>query len=236
MTPSCRTLNEAWARPATRHAFWAHFGLMGPFVAITALWGYPYLVQSQGLAPSTARAWLLACVVAFGAAAPLLGAIVVRAPESRTGLLLGITLAVTGGWAAALLWPGGHPPRALILVALVVTGVGGACAMLTFDLARAGNPAHIAGGATGLANTGGFSAAVVVAAGGGGAAQPGGREHPPRPAADARPAAGRLRPGGPLRGGGREGARGERRRRAGAGIATARPRPPARGGRGTVRG
>jgi len=160
--PILPTLREAWARPATRHAFWAHFGLMGPFVAITALWGYPYLVQSQGLASSTARAWLLVCVASFGAAAPLLGAIVARAPNLRTGLLLGTTLAVTGGWAATLLWPGGHPPAGLIVATLVITGAGGACAMLAFDVARAGNPAHIAGGATGLANTGGFGAAVAV--------------------------------------------------------------------------
>ena len=45
------------------------------------------------------------------------------------------------GWAATLLWPGGHPPAAVILATLVVTGVGGACAMLAFDVARAGNPA-----------------------------------------------------------------------------------------------
>lgn len=160
--PILRTLRAAWARPATRQAFWAHFGLMGPFVAITALWGYPWLVRAQEVAPSTARAWLLVCVASFGAAAPLLGAIVARAPRARGGLLLGTTLAVTGAWAATLLWPGGHPPSALIVGTLVVTGAGGACAMLAFDVARAGNPAHIAGGASGLANTGGFSAAVAV--------------------------------------------------------------------------
>lgn len=156
------TLRAAWGRPATRHAFWAHFGLMGPFVAITALWGYPYLVRAQDVAPGVARAWLMICVIAFGASAPLLGAVAGRAPRARTGLLLGATFALTVAWATTLLWPGGHPPAALILGALVVTGIAGACAMLAFDVARAGNPAHSAGSATGLANTGGFTAAVVV--------------------------------------------------------------------------
>ena len=160
--PILPTLRAAWARPATRQAFWAHFGLMGPFVAITALWGYPYLVRAQDVAPGVARTWLMICVIAFAVAAPLLGAVVARAPRTRTGLLLGSTLAVTAGWAATLLWPGGHPPAAVLLATLVVTGAGGACAMLAFDVARAGNPAHSAGGATGLANTGGFSAAVGV--------------------------------------------------------------------------
>ncbi len=43
-----RTLRACWARPATRRTYWLHFGLMGPFVAITALWGYPYLVGVAG--------------------------------------------------------------------------------------------------------------------------------------------------------------------------------------------
>lgn len=157
-----RTLREAWARPATRHAFWAHFGLMGPFVAITALWGYPYLVQSQGMASSTARAWLLLCVVSFGASAPILGTLVSRRPALRSPFLLGIAVALTALWAGTLGWPGGLPPHALILATLIGTGIGGAAAMLAFDVAREGNPAHSAGSATGLANTGGFTCAVVT--------------------------------------------------------------------------
>ena len=73
-----RTLRGCWARPATRRAFWLHFGLMGPFVAITALWGYPYLVAAQGLAPGTARAWLLVCVAMFGLSAPAIGLVAGR--------------------------------------------------------------------------------------------------------------------------------------------------------------
>ncbi len=69
-----RTLRACWTRPATRRTFWLHFGLMGPFIAITALWGYPYLVESQGIAPATARLWLLIAVAMFGVSAPVMGA------------------------------------------------------------------------------------------------------------------------------------------------------------------
>ena len=160
--PILQTLRRAWARPATRHAFWVHFALMGPFVAITALWGYPYLVQSQGVAPGTARAWLLLCVAAFGASAPLLGLLLGRAPHLRGAMVLAVAGGLTGLWALTLLWPGGQPPSPVLLATLAVTGVGGAAAMLAFDIAREGNPAHTAGSATGLANTGGFSAAVLT--------------------------------------------------------------------------
>lgn len=160
--PVAATLRAAWARPATRLAFWTHFGLMGPFIAITALWGYPYLVTSQGVAPSHARALLAVCVVAFGVSAPALGAAAGRRPALRRPLLLGAASGGLGLWALTLLWPAGQPPVALIAATLVATGVGGAASMLAFDIAREGNPAAVGGSATGLANTGGFTMAVVT--------------------------------------------------------------------------
>lgn len=156
------TLRAAWARPATRLAFWIHFGLMGPFVAITALWGYPYLVTSQDVAPGTARIWLAVCVAAFGLSAPALGWAAGRAPDLRRPLLAAVAGGTLALWTATLLWPGGAPPAAVILATLVATGVGGAASMLAFDLAREGNPAAVGGSATGLANTGGFTMAVAT--------------------------------------------------------------------------
>jgi nitrate/nitrite transporter NarK len=158
--PVGATLRATWARPATRRAFWSHFALMGPFVAITALWGYPWLVTAQDVAPATARAWLMACVVAFGVSAPVAGALAARGHRDR--LIRGTTLALLAGWSAALLWPGGQPPAAVALAALGMTGVAGAVAMLSFDVARAGNPSEHAGAAGGLANTGAFIAAVAT--------------------------------------------------------------------------
>lgn len=155
------TLRAAWARPATRLGFWTHFGLMGPFVALTALWGYPYLVSAQAVAEPTARAWLAACVAAFGLGAPVLGVLVGRAPTARRPLLLGIGGLALGLWTATLAWPGG-PPAAVTVAALVAVGLGGGASMVAFDIARAGNPAAVGGSATGLANAGGFLMAVIV--------------------------------------------------------------------------
>ena len=136
---------------------------MGPFVAITALWGYPYLVESQGLAPGAARAWLMLSVIMFGLSAPAMGLVASRTSREGVGaMLMGLALALTGLWALTLLWPSGTPPHALILTTLAMTGVCGGASMLSFDFARAGNPASEGGTATGLANTGGFSAAVIA--------------------------------------------------------------------------
>ena len=127
-----------------------HFGLMGPFVAITALWGYPYLVRAAGRR-ARRRPHLAADLRrrVRRRARRLLGAIVARAPRHaraaccsapRSASSTGLGGRPCCGRAAARPGPDprhpGHHRRR-----------GGACAMLAFDVARAGNPAHAAGGA-----------------------------------------------------------------------------------------
>jgi MFS family permease len=154
-------LRSAWARPGTRHAFWTHLTLMGPFVALTALWGYPYMVESRGMSEADARLALLACVALCAAASPALGLAVARRPGLRDMIALVTATTVGVAWALTLLWPGGAPVG-LVVATMVATGPACAAAMLAFDIARADNPPERAGLATGLANTGGFSAAVGI--------------------------------------------------------------------------
>jgi hypothetical protein len=70
-------------------------------------------------------------------------------------------------WALVLGWPGARPPHEVILAALMISGVGSAVSVVAFMLARAGNPPHVAGSATGLVNCGGFLAgsAAILATG-----------------------------------------------------------------------
>lgn len=156
------TLGTAWRQERTRLGFWAHFGLMTPFVTMTALWGYPWLVETQGVSRGAAASWLAFSVAALAASAPFVGRLGSRGPamQLRMALVTGTLLVVT--WAAVLAWPGGTPPHALILAALAVSGVGSAVSVVAFMLARAGNPAHVAGSATGLVNCGGFFAGSVA--------------------------------------------------------------------------
>jgi MFS family permease len=161
------TLRAAWSQRRTRLGFWAHFGLMTPFVTMTALWGYPWLVEAQGLPKQTAATWLAGSVLALAASAPVVGRLGGRGPymQVRMALVTGSLLVVS--WAAVLGWPGARPPHELIVVALVVSGVASAVSVVAFMLARAGNPPHVAGSATGLVNCGGFLAgsAAILATG-----------------------------------------------------------------------
>lgn len=158
--PLGATLRGAWRTPATRQAMWMHTVLMGTFVTVTALWGYPFLVRAEGLAPADARTLLMAGVVAFGLCGPVVGAHVARAPRRREATLLAVAALVTVAWAATLASPGPAPAFLLVLTFLV-TGVGGATGLLAFDVARSGNPAHRGGAASGIVNIGGFGAAVT---------------------------------------------------------------------------
>jgi MFS family permease len=156
------TLRAAWAQRRTRLGFWAHFGLMTPFVTMTALWGYPWLVEAQDVPRQTAATWLAMSVVALAASAPFVGRLGGRGPhmQVRMALVTGTLLVVA--WATVLGWPGARPPHALIVAALAISGVGSAVSVVAFMLARAGNPAHVAGSATGLVNCGGFLAGSVA--------------------------------------------------------------------------
>jgi MFS family permease len=156
------TLRAAWRQRRTRLGFWAHFGLMTPFVTMTALWGYPWLVEAQGISHATAASWLALAVVALALAAPVVGRLGGRGPymQVRMALVTGTLLVLA--WTAVLGWPGARPPHVLILVALAISGVGSAVSVVAFMLARAGNPAHVAGSATGLVNCGGFLAGSVA--------------------------------------------------------------------------
>src|SRR4051794_40127046 len=156
------TLRSAWGQRRTRLGFWAHFGLMTPFVTMTALWGYPWLVEAQGIPRQTAATWLAVAVLALAASAPFVGRLGGRGPsmQVRMALVTGTLLVVS--WSVVLGWPGARPPHALILAALAVSGVGSAVSVVAFMLARAGNPAHVAGSATGLVNCGGFFAGSLA--------------------------------------------------------------------------
>jgi hypothetical protein len=161
------TLRAAWEQRRTRLGFWAHFGLMTPFVTMTALWGYPWLVEAQGVPRQTAATRLAVSVAAVVSSAPVVGRFGGRGPSTQVRMALVTGTLLVLAWAAVLGWPGARPPHALIVAALAISGVGSAVSVVAFMLARGGNPLQMAGSATGLVNCGGFLAgsAATLAAG-----------------------------------------------------------------------
>ncbi|MGZ4481936.1 MAG: MFS transporter, partial [Gaiellales bacterium] len=58
-----RNLADAWREPGTRLGLWTHFTAQFSGMVFALLWGYPFLVQGEGLSPSTAGLLLSLMVV-----------------------------------------------------------------------------------------------------------------------------------------------------------------------------
>ncbi|PRY57991.1 nitrate/nitrite transporter NarK [Knoellia remsis] len=158
-----RTLAEVWGNPGTRLAMWIHFtGQFGSTV-FTMLWGYPFLVEGQGLSPAVAGGLLITLTLTSVVAGPVIGALTGRLPYRRSQLVLAIVGAIAFVWAVVLLWPG-RAPLWLLVVLVCVTSFGGPGSMVGFDLARTFHPSDRLGRATGVINIGGFFASLVTMA------------------------------------------------------------------------
>lgn len=158
-----RTLGEVWGNPGTRLGMWIHFtGQFGATV-FTMLWGYPFLVEGQGLSPSVAGGLLISLTLSSMVAGPIVGSLTGRLPYRRSQLVLGIVGAIATVWAVVLLWPG-RAPLPLLVLLVCVMAFGGPGSMVGFDLARSFHPSDRLGRATGVINIGGFFASLVTMA------------------------------------------------------------------------
>lgn len=162
-----RLLRAVVVQRGTQHSFWVHFVLMAQFVAVSTLWGSPWLIQAQGYSPAGAGTMLMLCVVAFLVGSWLSGRYLTGGTRRRETGTLWLSVAVATSWAVVIGWPG-PLPFGVLLAVLVIIGVGGGGAMLAFDGARSANLAHRSGTASGVVNMGGFLAAVLIQAGVGG--------------------------------------------------------------------
>ena len=155
------SLRSSWRHPGTRLGFWMHFTTQFSATTFTLLWGYPFLVQGEGLSPATAGVLLTLVVVAFVYSGPLLGWLIGRHPWHRSSIVLVIVWSIVATWTAVLVWPG-SAPLWLLAVLTQVMGAGGPASMIGFDLARTSNPAERLASATGIINQAGFAASLVL--------------------------------------------------------------------------
>lgn len=158
------SLRSSWAQPGTRLGFWVHFTT--PFSAnmIVMLWGFPFLVLSEGLSDTTAGGLLSLIVVVVVASGPVLGWVVGNHPWHRSTVALGTVVAMIATWSAVLAWPGEAPLWLLVLL-IVACGCGGPASMIGFDVGRTSNPPDRMGSTTGIINVGGFLATVLAVLG-----------------------------------------------------------------------
>lgn len=154
-------MRAGWAQPATRQGLWVHFTTGFPATVFGLLWGYPFLVQAEGLSPGAAG-WLLTLLVCAGMTCSLLfGRLLGGRPQLRVPLALGVVGLTAGCLTVVLLWPGRAPFWAVTLLILAFA-TNGAGSMIGFDLARTANPPERLGTVSGMVNVGAFVASAIT--------------------------------------------------------------------------
>ncbi|MGZ4665401.1 MAG: MFS transporter [Frankiaceae bacterium] len=156
-----RNLADAWREPGTRLGLWTHFTAQFSGMVFALLWGYPFLVEGEGLSPSTAGLLLSLMVAVTMSVGPPLGYLAGRWPNRRSLMTLGIVGASAASWGLVLVWPG-RAPLLLLTWLVLVLGTNGPGSILGFDYARTFNPARRLGSASGIVNVGGFSASLAL--------------------------------------------------------------------------
>jgi MFS family permease len=154
-------LREAWREPGTRLAFWLNFLTLFPGMMFGVMWGFPFLVEGQGVSPGFAGALLTVLAVTGVVYGVSVGPLVNRHPYHRSRTGIGAVALVGAVWGTVLLWPG-PAPRWLLVVLVLVIPLAGVAAIVTFDLARTFNPPRRLGAAIGLVNAGGFLGTLLA--------------------------------------------------------------------------
>lgn len=155
------SVRDAWREPGTRLGLWTHFATQFSGCVFGLLWGYPFLVQGEGLDPAEAAVLLSLLNIVVLVGGPVIGHLCGRLPYRRSRLVLGIVGCSASVWTVVLLWPG-PAPRWLLVTLVVVLAAGGPASMIGFDYARTFNPTSRVGSASGIVNVGGFTASILL--------------------------------------------------------------------------
>ena len=153
-------LKENLADAYTRKAFWVHFTLQSSGSMFILLWGFPFLVQGEGLAKASAGLLLSSFVFVGFFVGPVLSSLCVRFPARRHLLVFGVYALIILSWLLILLTPGANPLWQIVLLVLSI-GIGGPASMIAFDYSRGSIPKYRLGSSNGVINSGGFVATFL---------------------------------------------------------------------------
>lgn len=158
--PLKTAVGEAIVSPGAWLGFFTHMITSFALNVFVLLWGYPFLIQGQGLSEGQASTLLTWNVLVAIVAGPIFGELTARHPLRRSWLVLTIAGIGLFGWLLVLV---PNTPRPLWVLFIFVTciAIGGPGSMIGFDFVRTTNPAYRLGAATGVANMGGFLGGLI---------------------------------------------------------------------------
>jgi len=158
-----RSLRSVWGNPGTRLGMWSHFTSPFSVTIFGMLWGYPFLVQGEGLSSRAAGILLMVMTGWVMVAGPAMGLLVARFPYYRSPMVIGVVTMIAVVWTIVLARSGPAPIWLLVVLVLAIA-TGGPASMVGFDLARTFMPQEASGRANGVVNIGGFLAALLTMA------------------------------------------------------------------------
>ncbi|MBB4072139.1 MFS transporter [Leucobacter sp. OH2974_COT-288] len=147
-------------RPGVRLGYWVHFGTAGALHCYVLLWGNAFLTGGVGLDGTAAASLLTLTVLAAIGGGLVIGPLQARYKRHRINFTVGYIVTLALVWFAVLVWPGGQPPLWLLVVMSVVLAIGGPTCMIGFDIVRTHVHRNQIGMASGIINTGSFTAAL----------------------------------------------------------------------------
>lgn len=160
-TPSIRLVTaqlfENIRHPGVRMAFWTHFVLQSAPSVFSLLWGYPFLVEGQGIEPRIASLILSSFVIIGFLVGPLISSFCAKYPQRRSFLILSNILALTFAWSLIIFIPGKASMLSIVFLCLVLA-TSGPMSMIAMDYTRSFIDKSRLGTATGFVNIGGFVA------------------------------------------------------------------------------
>ena len=159
--PILEQMRGAWSRPQTRLGLAIHFTTGFPSMVFSLLWGYPFLVQGEGVDSNTASALLTLLICAGMVWSFSFGVLLTHRSDVRVPLALGVVGLTAAALTAVIAWPGRAPLWLLIVLVLAYASNGGG-SMIGFDAARGANPPSRLGTASGMVNIGAFSATAIA--------------------------------------------------------------------------
>lgn len=150
-------LFENIRHPGVRMSFWTHFVLQSAPSVFSLLWGYPFLVSGQGIAPHVASLLLSSFVIIGFLIGPLISKFCSVYPQRRSFLILLNIAALAIVWSMVIFIPG-KAPAWLVTVLCLVLAASGPMSMIAMDYARGFIQKSRLGTAIGFVNIGGFVA------------------------------------------------------------------------------
>jgi len=147
--------------PGVRMAFWTHFTLQSAPSVFALLWGYPFLVQGQGLFPAVASLLLSSFVIIGFVVGPMISSFCARYPQRRSFLVLLNIAALAVVWSFVILLPG-RSPAWLVGALCLILAISGPMSMIAMDYTRGFVEKSRLGTATGFVNIGGFLATFTM--------------------------------------------------------------------------